>query len=103
MKQFPEREGMKVRDLLVKHCRPRDAKPVLRLIDELRTLVEKTYKRGRQHSRIVDFALKVVHGISSIFWSSRQEEVTTYGRSGKSKKAYQPKSNNRLAGVLTRA
>jgi len=101
MRNFPAQD-MKLRDLVLKFMLPQNSKQLLPLIDRLRALVVESQAKGRQHHQILDFGLKVVHGLMSIFWSATQHVVKSYDRNGELKQSYQP-AKSRSGGVLKEA
>lgn len=101
MRDFPS-AGMKLRELIVKFMAPQNAKQLLPLVDRLRGLVKESQAQGRQHHQILDFGLKVVHGVLSIFSFATQHVVKSYNRRGALEQSYQP-AKSRNSGVLKEA
>jgi hypothetical protein len=102
MRGFRESAGLNLRGLISKHFPAADAKRLLPLCEDLRALVEKIRRRSREHSQIVDFGLKMAHGLLSLFWSTTQSVFKSYDRTGSLQKAYHSGAS-RLQGVLKQA
>lgn len=102
MQNFPEKQGVKLRDLVLVHMLPQNARLVLPMIDQLRSLVKESQQLGKQHFQVLDFGLKMVHGLLSIFWSATQRVVKSYNRNGEIQQSYHP-AKSRRSGVLKEA
>jgi len=101
MRSFPEGQGKKLRDLIESFCTPIDRIKLLPLANKLKALVEEAQLESKEQSQILNFGLKLVHGIMSLFWSATQNVVRSYSKKGASKEAFNPAT--RTSNVLKRA
>ena len=102
LRQFAMPEGASLTDLLSAHFHPDDSRRLARSVRRLREEVSGAQRRGREHSQLTNFALKIVHGTLSIIWSATQNVVKSYSRQGTLKEAYNP-TRSREIGVLKKA
>ena len=102
MRAFPESLGSNLRTVITHHFPPQDARRLLPRCEELRGLVGRVNGDSLEHSQIVQFGLKVVHGVLSILWSATRSVLNSYDRRGGLHISYQP-VKSRLDGVLKRA
>lgn len=89
MRRFPDGEGKKLRDLIIKHFHPKDAKPIVLLIDELRVLVKEVKTRGRSHNESLRFANGLAHNLVQLFRSVTRGVFQSYTRKGKMNESLQ--------------
>lgn len=101
MRTFPASKGKKLRELIAGNCTPEDKRKLLPLAEHLKRLVDEAQIQSKEQNQILGFGLKMVHGLTSIFWSATQNVVRTYSRKGVTKEAYNPAS--RTSSVLKRA
>ena len=102
MRSISQNKSMNLRALISEYCIGADAKRILPYCEELRSLAAKIERESRQHSQIIHFGLKTVHGLLSILWSATQSVLKSYDRKGAACQSYQP-VKSRLSGVLKRA
>ena len=81
-KAFEDYSGMRLCDLVRKYMYPQNAKRILPLINQLREAAKKSTETGKQHSQILDFGLRAVHGVMSIIRSGSLQVVKSYTRKG---------------------
>ncbi|NLF25208.1 MAG: flagellar protein FlgN [Deltaproteobacteria bacterium] len=102
MRSFPQSRGSNLRKLVQELCDPVESQRILPLCEELRSLVIKTQRGAREHSQVVHFALKSVHGLLSILRSATQSVLKSYDRKGSAHQSCQP-VRSRMSGVLKQA
>jgi len=102
MRRISPVRGENLRNLVVARCTPAQASRILPLCEELRGLAQRIEEESCQHSQVVHFALKTVHGLLSILWSASKSVLKAYDRKGSAYESYQP-VKSRLSGILKRA
>lgn len=95
MRQFPEGDALNLRQLVKQQFTPTDIRRVLPLAKELRLRVEDVQRSGRQHNQLLQFSLRMVHGLLSILRSASLNVVQSYTRKGSLHESYHPSQSNR--------
>ena len=88
----------RLRDVIAKYCHPDDAQKLMDRAEELRLLVEGTYKAVKEFGGLVDFSLGMVNSVLSIIWSASQDVVESYSSQGAVRRSYSP-GEGKPAGV----
>ncbi|RIL10774.1 MAG: hypothetical protein DCC75_03655 [Proteobacteria bacterium] len=69
------------------------------LISKLRILAKQNQQRNGEFSQLVNFSLKIVSGLASIFWSATQAVVKSYNQHGRLKESFH-NASDRQSGVI---
>lgn len=102
MSQIPDSNGKKLSELVEIHCSGEQKVKLLHSVAKLKSLALEGQRRTREHGSIVKFALGVVDGLVSIFWSATQHISKSYSRKGIVQESAQP-AGTRQSSVLKKA
>ena len=93
--------GKSLRAILKEKAHKDDARRISQLASKLEVLVHDNRKRGREFSRLVNFASTIIDGSMSILRSATQSITRAYGRNGVLREKIAP--NTRTQGTLEEA
>ncbi len=101
MREFPIKGSHKLRGLIKECCLKADQQKLMPLAEKLYKLVETAQSESKEQRLIINFGLRLVHGVVSLFWSATNNVVKSYGRTGISRESTNP--TTRDANLLKRA
>jgi len=93
MEEFPESNGKKLSELIVKYCEGREEKILLNFADQLKALVLKCRIKDLEFNQVVNFALNTINGSLSLMCQASQNMTKSYSPHGVEQQCYSPKQS----------